>query len=197
MKISERHPSMSNLFEYDEFCNLSYETIQLFIITFSLDNLNQSIRDQICKRLIQKVSNTATTHKYVSNHSSQSANIRTFSAKGNKYFDGIMRYLAKRTAGNIHTNGTIHIATNYPPNYKVNPQNMVDFDSFKSYFVQTSLNTILFDFKNWRVQLSHYSLQSSNNFFMMNWILETSNDLRYWKVIDKRMNCTDLVTPRS
>lgn len=43
-----------------------------------------------------------------------------------------------------------------------------------------------------KVQLSHYSVQSANSYFMKNWYLETSDDLINWTTIHTKSNCGDL-----
>ena len=199
MRITENRPCMSYLFEYVEFCNLSEKVLEQFIESFSIDNLNQRIWLQICKRLQKKVDPvTISSHKYISNNDQKptSENILTFQPNESD-FNGIMRYLTKQTGGNIHSNGTIKITANSKP-YSIwyPPQNVVDFDNSDHYYDTTdysvSSKTILFDFNNMKVQLSHYSIQSANNYFMKNWYLETSDDLIHWTTIHTKSNCGDL-----
>lgn len=191
------------LFEYVEFCNLSEEVLQQFIESFSLNNLNQGTWAQICKRLRKKVDPVNTSsYKYVltTNVEPPCENIITikpqkfllFDDTPDLYLTGIMKHLACHTCGNIHSNGTITITANSLPCNSMYPQNFVDCYSNSYCYAADSSVTILFDFKQMKVQLSHYSVQSASDHFMKNWFLETSDDLIHWVTIDPKRNCANL-----
>ena len=72
------------------------------------------------------------------------------------------------------------------------PKNAVDFDSIR-YFASNNEEDawILYDFKDRKVQPSHYTLRSRNDCrkggnHLRKWCIEGSNDLRNWVTLDVR-----------
>jgi hypothetical protein len=79
----------------------------------------------------------------------------------------------------------------------VNPQsnplrNLADFENQTYFYTQNSQNSwICYDFKNMRINLSHYSSRTSRNyngFHLRSWILEGSIDCESWVELDRHEN---------
>ena len=104
-------------------------------------------------------------------------------------FEGILRYLTKKTGSNIHDNGTIEITSN-SINGSYHPKRLVDYESTSDY---DSLDDggayVCFDFKDKQIQLTDYTMKSNgdnpNGRHLKNWNIEVSNDGKEWKTIDE------------
>lgn len=113
-----------------------------------------------------------------------------------KNFNGIIKYLTDKTHGNIHDNGTIEVTSDsilpgYPPK---NLLNTIKKDQYQSKGL--SLAWILFDFKDMRIELSNYTIEScswsKNIGHIKSWVIEISDDNQSWSIIDQKDDCPDL-----
>lgn len=130
--------------------------------------------------------------------------IRKFEYDGKNIFDGIVKYLTKITGGNIHDNETIKVTSNSILSDIYHPKtllNSVKIDKrFSPYQSNgTSFAWICFDFKDYLIKLTYYSIQSAywskNIGHIKSWVIEISNDDKNWEEIDKHDNCHDLNGP--
>lgn len=193
LDLYEKDKKYSNLFEYIQFKNAKKETIEKFIQKFSIDDINTGIWRSICKQLNQLFETNGTSERY----KEKGIEIKF---DGSQKFKGIMNYLNEKTGGNIHDNGTIEITSNAADNKERSPKNLVDYQNNGQYHIfQSDISsnepntTILFDFKDRRVQLSSYAVEScrfgSTNYCnLRNWVVEVSNDKEKWKIIDTHTN---------
>ena len=108
-----------------------------------------------------------------------------FVPKEGKEFDGIMHYLHVKTGGNIHDNEIIKIKSNSiynDDNVHYDPKHLVDYDTNNTYYHnKNEYCYICFDFKCYSIQLTSYSLKSSNygkdeGYHWKSWVVEVSND---------------------
>lgn len=193
IELYENDINYSYLFEYVIFSNVKKETIKLFIETFDIEFLNLGIWKSISKRLLSsKIQRNDIDQRYYEQ-------INTFEHVKGKEFEGIMRYLTKQTGGNIHDNETIEITSNSILNndYRYHPKNLVDYENDTLYNSDNDENVnITFDFKDKRIQLSAYSIQSvpdgpgAGN--LKNWVVEVSNDKDKWIIVDEHQNDSSL-----
>lgn len=186
----------SILFEYVIFTNLKEKAIEKFINTFDINCMNSTIWNSICKRLIMSKSATQNEPR------TQNQPIETFREfrrfEGGE-FNGIINFLTTKTGGNVHLNDTVEITSNSVFRDFV-PSNLVDYKSNFSYSSNNEPNVkVCFDFKNRKIQLDSYSIKSTDNHqnmgHMRNWVVEVSNDLKKWYIVDRRSNASDLNGP--
>ena len=131
-------------------------------------------------------------------------NFKEFQYKNDEKFNGIMNYLITKTGGNIHDNGTVEITSNASYSSNNPPKNLVDYQNNENYhYFQSDASsnepnkTILFDFKNRKVQLTNYSIEScrfdSTGYCnLRNWVVEVSNDKSQWEIVDRHENDSTL-----
>ena len=84
------------------------------------------------------------------------------------------------------------------------PKNLVEFGMNTFYTSGISDIYICFDFKDYRVQLTQYSILSYNyesdcskgfdpkGPHLRNWVIEVSDDGKHWTIIDEQRNCSYL-----
>ncbi|KAK8892573.1 hypothetical protein M9Y10_029810 [Tritrichomonas musculus] len=122
-----------------------------------------------------------------------------FKLQKGKEFNGIMRYLSKKSKSNIHDNRTIKILSNSISNgnLQFHPKNLVDYQNNNYYKSKNEIGgIILFDFMDKQINLSNYSIKSyssGKNFaHLRNWVVEVSNDGNEWLEIDRHLNDSTL-----
>ena len=100
-----------------------------------------------------------------------------------------------KTGGNIHDNGTIEVYSDTVYS-NCQPKYLLDFDDNSFYEASGKNASILFDFKDIKVQVSSYSIKSfsspPNAHHLKDWVIEVSNDEENWEIIDRRINCSTL-----
>ena len=186
----------STLFEHVIFSNLKQNSINTFIEQFHIDSLDRntwiSIMTGLSDLSLNQTSNptksTLTTNRYLSTK-------LEFQVDSENKFNGILKYLNDKTGGNILQNGTINITSNNESSYT--PYNMVDFQS-DDYFrhENNEMSTILFDFKDKSIQMTHYSIHTgtydTNRGHLKSWVIEGSVDGNQWDEIDNQTNNSSL-----
>lgn len=143
----------------------------------------KSKKDQISKQKVSsKKSQSVETFEYIEGHE----------------FEGIFNHLTKLKGENIGRNGTISITSNSicNPRNNYDPSNLLD-DNEKNYASTVSdskIAWICFDFKDMVVQITGYSIKSSNytSGHLKSWVIEISDDNQKWETIDSHSNCTEL-----
>lgn len=167
-----------------------------------MNDIDGGIWKSLCERLINAGDRKDTTERYINCEKMKFVELKY---SKNHEFEGIMNYLSDKTNGNIHDNGTIEITSNSCENKQdSNPKFTVDYHKNNDqniYRSNSSSNdpnkTITFDFKNMRVQLSDYAIQSckfgdEDYCHLKNWVVEVSNDKNEWKIIDSHENDASL-----
>lgn len=200
MKLYEEDETYSNLFGRVIFCNLSSKSVEKFVNTFSFDDISSEIWSSICMRLLKS---KEVTEKVIidGRYLKPMMSKKEFKVEKGHELEGIMRHLTNETNGNIHDNGTIEITTNsiYGDNIKsYHPKNLVDYQNSSSLYYSKNEPGVFvcFDFKDRRIQLSSYSIQtqsgSPNACHLKNWVIEVSNDNKSWEEVDCRSNDSTL-----
>ena len=192
----------SQLFEYVLFNNVSEEVLELFISSFSIDDLNNNIWKAVCVRLFpsKNPKNEKIDRYQRIQLNSKNENIKEFKLTSGEEFSGIMNYLNESTNGNIHDNGTVKITSNTFQSENLHPKNLVDYkNDNKNYASNDTENiSIQFDFKDRLIQLTNYSIKSSsqggdrNWAHLRNWVVEVSNDGQNWTEVDRHTNDSTL-----
>ena len=127
----------------------------------------------------------------------KNAKILSFQYEEGKEFSGIIKYLTNETGGNIHDNGTIEISSNSIFNSNFHPKNLLNSDS-NIYEAKNGERyaTVVFDFKNMEIEISKYTIKSCSyepyEGHIKNWVIEISNNLNDWTVIDEHVNSNEL-----
>lgn len=179
----------SSLFECIKFYYLSEESMNNFISTFDISNLNIGIWKSLCDRLKLKIEN---------NSEIDSKRFKTlvleviYEGKG---LNGIVSYLKNQSENNENIIN-VTASTSYGNSYL--PENVIDFENDSLFGSKNQPEQwICFDFKNNLLQVKNYSIRSSsfwgqNQEHPKNWVLECSNDKKKWRIIDKKVECNEL-----
>jgi hypothetical protein len=114
-------------------------------------------------------------------------------------FKGIIHYLTGLHQGNIHDLRIVTVTSSSiaPSERHRVPQNVVDFASERDFFSDDLPDQwICFEFKNHRVQISHYSVRSFSGTrgrgHPKSWVIEGSNDDASWIILDQRSGNSQL-----
>lgn len=193
LELYKKDPSYSPLFEYIIFPNVTEDYFEQFINEFEFEDLNPKIWHSICYRLIPSkfkkiiLNEDDKINRYINL-------VKQFNYEKGKEFDGIFKYLTKKTGSNIHDNGTIKIDSNsiFNDDPECCPKHLVDYNS-ESFYQSKDQNGsfIVFDFKEKSIQLDGYTIQngvSNGHYYLKNWVIEASNDNDYWITIDEHEN---------
>lgn len=130
--------------------------------------------------------------------------IKTFTYDKSSRFNGIFEYLTEKAHGNPHDNGTIEITSNnikessiYGSSFssrkpvQYHPKNLIKSDD--SEYIANGGNDawITFDFKDMKVEITNYSVKNGGlGAKIKNWVIETSNNKKDWKIIDTHSDYT-------
>jgi hypothetical protein len=118
--------------------------------------------------------------------------------------DGIIASLTAECGGNVADRNVVAITCSKPSTDRIHAaRNIVDLRS-DSCFLSASRfftggiphmrnNWICYDFKNRRVEVTHYAIRTGSGLcHPKSWLLEVSEDGENWEEIDHRDNCTEL-----
>ena len=186
LQLYTKSKEYSALFSYVIFMNLPNESIQNFIETFDINDINKSIWEKICSRLEQKIS---TKSKIAYQESRKDFFNKRYIYKR---YEHIIEHLNKQYNGNVHMKDIVHITSStIYSNWGV--ENVVE-DNNKHFGTKNEASSwIQFDFKKRRVLLDHYTLKTidypENANHLKSWILEVSNDGQHYNEIDHHENC--------
>lgn len=176
-------------FEY-----LTEKSIEKFLNEIQFNEIDERIWDGIKKRLMLPVKMIPSNNKRCnSNYSDQ------FKYDDQNPFNGIFRYLTKKTNGNIHTNKMIEISTSHLCCGKL--ETLVDFDNPKA-FTHVCKNPnprwLQIDLKSGKAHISSYLIKSADKSVyspinaLKSWQIEISQDGNNWQMIDKQENVSEL-----
>lgn len=178
--------SYSYLFEYVIFSNISEKSLELFINSFSIEDINNRIWNRICSRLLpSKEEQAASESRYTNTKPSK----QEFKYVEGNEFHGIFDYLQKKSNGNIESEVNFS-ASSYRGNDV--PLNTVRFDSRAYFYANNAKNSwICYDFKEHKIVLENYTIRSygtNGNAHPKSWAVEGSNDNNNWEIIDNQEN---------
>ena len=187
LTLYRKSKEYSILFSYVVFLNLSTKSIQEFNRNFDINDMNNSIWENISYRLEKDISDDS---KIAFKESHQEILSQRYIGHYYKY---IIQHLSEKCHGNPYTQGIVDITYSSIWSESDDVKNIFEQnnESFASKNVATSW--IKFDFKGRKVSLDSYTLKTFNAEKYLNhlksWILEVSNDDLNYQKIDQQENC--------
>ena len=176
-----------SLFEYVYFSNVSEINLKKFLQTIDLNNLNQTLWNQLCERIIDGMKKECMRKKHYTKYTFN------YDKTGEQRSPGIVSYfLSKNQRNKIF----ITASSQFSESYKV--ENLIDYDSSTIY---GSLNRqdqwACFRFDDYSVKVKNYAIKSSsfwgeNYEHPKSWVLEGSLDGNEWFELSSVNNCNDL-----
>jgi hypothetical protein len=158
----------------ESFISLSENHFNAFLRSFCLE-----VWQSICIRLSQSVE-------------LRHVNIRYgvfLSPNCDGSLEGIICYLTGKHGGNVEERGIVAISSSsYRPSFPA--RHVADLQTCTYFESDSSPGPWLcYDFKNRRVQPTHYSISAhSNNYYLRSWVLEGSLEGSKWDEIDRHTN---------
>jgi uncharacterized coiled-coil protein SlyX len=111
-----------------------------------------------------------------------------FPLKKAKSIEGIISYLTRKHAGNVHDKGIVTI-TSKSVVHDHDPRNVADLTSGNSSISKNEPDQwICWDFHEMRVRPTHYTIKS---YCLKSWVVESSLDGEAWTEIDRKTNNED------
>lgn len=179
------------LYEEVDMLHLSENQFNEFIEKMNIENMTSMLWENLkgcLEAIFKEKSDCNHRHKFKSR-------IRCLKYDGNSEhaFDGIIRDLSGDQGCNVVDMGLVEVtSSSYNGSNRV-PKNVVDFDDMNHYFQSKNLQDswIQYDFKNLKVNPTHYSIRSRHDLrdgdnSLVNWKIEGSNDGLRWTTLDQR-----------
>ncbi|OHT08544.1 hypothetical protein TRFO_22880 [Tritrichomonas foetus] len=178
-----------SLLENIEFEMLSEESFQQFLEIFDYNEMTNRLWSKLCKCFHP----TQLSTKF-SSRSRYKSTVIPFRKESPNRFSGIIHHLTKECDGNVHVKEIVDV-TSSTVNSDFYPQNAVDLKNKNSYFqTRNELNGwICYDFKEKKINPTHYSIRSRHDndeggWHLQTWIIEGSNEEGKWIELDSRQN---------
>jgi hypothetical protein len=178
--LSSGHESLNCYVECEY---LSDSGIDQYLEFVTLDQLTPDTWASICRRLRHHVEISHDIDRF---SASQRRRIVTHHYL-NDPFDGILKSLRSSCGENPHTGGEVVISAS--STMAKRPHQVVDYGWNNYWYSNDEANSWLqIDFKNRRVLLTHYSLNSNKagSNYIRKWVLEASDDEKTWETLDSR-----------
>jgi hypothetical protein len=184
-----QNPEWFELLEFIQFDLLDPSSVsKLFTKSDEIyDHLNPSLWERLWSRLLLPVEVTKR------NDSRIAGEVISYN---NEPLNGIIAFLTEEHGGNVHDCGIVEVtaSSTYGRGREFMAQNVVNLKDPGAFESADRMNQwIMYDFKNRRVKLTHYTIRSrerdgrnSNN--LQSWIVEISEDGIQWAQADERMN---------
>ena len=195
------YPNNADFYEAIEVNNLSDNKFTEFVSTMQFNLITNSIWSSISSRIENKCKSLKDGDRYVKKVISDNHITESFLYNGNQSgsLQGIVFNISQRVGGitNLMNIMSVGFSTSVPKKLGTALQGIIDFNnqsSFRSHNLPDQW--IQYDFKDHKIQPTHYSIRSSNyndDEFMQNWVIEGSNDISQWKVLDTRTGVTNLI----
>ncbi|KAK8898307.1 hypothetical protein M9Y10_000590 [Tritrichomonas musculus] len=178
----------SILYETVLFSNVSAESMKEFVTIFDMNEMTFDLWEGLSKRLCEELKN----NKNNDQNRYKKIEGTLFEYKENEAVEGIFNYFQKKTNGKIEDE--INFTASSVCNNSYDPRYVASFTDDKGFESNNVPNSwICFDFKMNRVNLTHYTIRTynmgPNNQHPKNWVIEGSNDLNDWEMIDEENNC--------
>ena len=191
--LYEKNQESSFLYEYVNFVNCSSRSMQTFLNTFSIENINEGIWNQMKERLeqpIEQQNQINQSNRYHLKELNQTNQQFKEFPKGSADFDGIINYLRKQTNNQIENEIKITASSIYDNNVNTfGPYNSIQYENETYFATQNSPNSwICFEFKNHQIIPTHYTIRSRYEGYWapIYYKIEVSNDNSTWYEIDKQ-----------
>ena len=183
------------MYEIVIFENVSSEKMKEFIEIFDFNDMTSTTWQRLTSRLQQEIKNVTNEPK-----SSESRYKKTNKALAsfkyeNKEFSGIINFLREKSSKKIENEISI-TSTSYQSGS--NPLYVTIHEDQSKYFnpCNQENNWICFDFRNYRVIPTDYTMKSMNFgkgwCHPKSWVLEGSNDNITFEVLDEEKECSYL-----
>lgn len=192
-------PSISYLYEYVDFLNVSQEKIVDFINIFDINDITQMMWRTMSERFKQKIikpSESALKSKIKKIDGIQ------IQYDKEKVFDGIFNYLTLHSNSSLNSKVSIYSSSCYNNESEYDHRNVCIFDNYKIFRSNnTESSWIKFSFYSDSVIPYHYTIKSSKKIYVnrkqynknpKSWVLEGSNDNDHWIILDERTDVEDL-----
>lgn len=193
--LYQKNSIYSILYENINFLNVTTSKISEFLMMFDTFDLTRELWISLSMRLQHSLSDDDKIDKaryYIQ-----------FSYDESKKFDGIINYLHMKYKREIFNHINITSSSIYDTDQKdFSPSRTIYYDTLDFFKSKNEENSwICFDFKNYHVIPSGYSIRSPNmseiGGFLKNWVIEGCNDLNdEWTVIDEQVDCKFLIGRR-
>jgi hypothetical protein len=173
------------LIRYIRFEFLNSESIDFFFDTMSIDELDYEIWERMRNRMRHRM-------VYDRDELFNSRFMDHVTRMPDSPWSGLISHLGELCSGNVHERGVIEITCS--SNSRKHCWDVVNYDWNNYWFTNDSPNSwIQFDFKDWVVSLTHYSLKSDgdNGWHLLKWEVCGSQDGNTWILLDRR-HTTDL-----
>jgi hypothetical protein len=171
-------PSRVELLSAVESEFVSVSGIEEYLKLISLDEMNESHWQSICRRLRRDVGPVLSGNRFI-----QSEIVH----KGRQDFEGILYYLKQQHGENIRSAVSIEASSlSYGDPYEV-----TNYGAKVNWHTGHVSNSWLqFDFKDRSVSISSYSMKSryDGEFIPRSWVIEGSNEDTGWIELDRRDN---------
>lgn len=179
----------SILYEHVLFDNIGQENINEFVDHFIKDDMNEEIWRRLSTRLKRTVTNRKTNHP---ERYKEWEELKSFLPKGDKNFDGIIKFLVDESKNEISKKIDLTTSSN-----QEHCNFIIEYNTDYGFGTQNEPNSwICFDFKDKRIIPTHYQIKSSNappSYRQpKSWIIEGLNDNCEWENISSVKDCSDL-----
>jgi hypothetical protein len=183
----ELKPEWSELLCHIRFDLLSTKSIEHFI-SWSLDHFCEfqeffclDLWTALCRYLSQAVAAKLAHERY-------HCRGQLFSPACDGSLEGIIAHLTQKHGGNVDERGVVSISGStandgHPPRHAVDLKTTTIFHS-----TNAPNQWLCYDFKNRRVQPTHYSISAYGGWYLRSWIFEGSLDGSNWNELDRREN---------
>ena len=189
---AERDTRFLSLFEFVCFEYLSRECIEDFAL-FAEDKLLANFTPSLWRRICSRLLLTSAPDKGTP---ARQPSGQQFAYKEESPFNGIIAHLQRQYAGSE----VVHVTSStvwrfHEHDHGCDPQNVIDFERDTSFHSKDRPQSwICIDFKDRRVTPYGYTIRGATqgSSHLKSWVLEASNDRRWWTVIDRQNNNKDL-----
>lgn len=192
------------LYNYVHFLNVESSSIKEFLEIFDINDISKETWRSLSLRLMQQITtiNEDESHenseRYRDRHFFKGRS-KVFKFESNDKFCGIINYFRSNSDGNI--DNKINITTSTTNSSFQGPKNSICFEKLDNYFASKDRNDswICFEFINHSIIPTDYTIRSPNfshnSQHLRSWLLEGSNDLNNWGVLDEQKDCSFLNGP--
>lgn len=169
------------MYEYVYFENISKENLGIFIKNIGFDNITHGTWESLIRRFISDGKSDMNLRKYVKVNEIPFTN----------HLNGIFNFF--RETSNINDEVTISYSS-FGGGLPSNLYSSISNDS-KGFYTNNLKNSwICFEFVKHKIKPSYYTIKSQHNqkncSHPKSWVIEGSNDLSSWVVLDKHTNCS-------
>jgi hypothetical protein len=164
---------------------LTCEGIRALVDNLEFESLDRLVWSSLCRRLLLEVFQLPIDVRFAIPESPSRGHDLPFT--DGFPFKGIISFLTAQCGGNVHVNRLVSVSSSSHQHGA--PWQVADHGWGGHWASENVRNSwISFDFRNYRVALSHYTLKSHPGMlnFFREWVIEGSNDGASWLELDNR-----------